>query len=111
MRVLIIGLGSIAKKHISALRSISEEFEIFALRSSLNAKKHEDVTNIYNLDDATFDFAIISNPTYLHSYYIKLLASKSIPLFIEKPAVDSLENFNEVLGLVTKKKNHNLRCL
>lgn len=104
MRVLIIGLGSIAKKHITALRSFSEEFKIFALRSSLNAEKYEEVTNIYNLDNDVFDFAIISNPTHLHSVYIKLLASKSIPLFIEKPAVHSLENFNEILNLVTKKK-------
>jgi predicted dehydrogenase len=104
MRVLVIGLGSIAKKHITALRSFSEEFKIFALRSSLNAKKYEEVTNIYNLDNDVFDFAIISNPTHLHSVYIKLLASKSIPLFIEKPAVHSLENFNEILNLITKKK-------
>jgi predicted dehydrogenase len=104
MRVLIIGLGSIAKKHITALRGFSEEFKIFALRSALNAKKYEEVTNIYNLDNDIFDFAIISNPTHLHSVYIKLLASKSIPLFIEKPAVHSLENFNEILNLVIKKK-------
>lgn len=104
IRVLIIGLGSIAKKHITALRSLSEEFEIFALRSSLDASKYEDVINIFNLDDTVFDFAIISNPTYLHFKYIKLLASKSIPLFIEKPAVHSLDNLDEILNLVAKKK-------
>ena len=32
MRVLIIGLGSIDKKHITALRGFSEAFKIFALR-------------------------------------------------------------------------------
>ena len=104
IRVLIIGLGSIAKKHITALRSLSEEFEIFALRSSLDASKYEDVINIFDLDDTVFDFAIISNPTYLHFKYIKLLASKSIPLFIEKPAVHSLDNLDEILNLVAKKK-------
>ena len=75
IRVLIIGLGSIAKKHITALRSLSEKFEIFALRSSLDASKYEDVINIFNLDDTVFDFAIISNPTHLHFKYIKLLFS------------------------------------
>ena len=104
IRVLIIGLGSIAKKHITALRSLSEEFEIFALRSSLDASKYEDVINIFDLDDTVFDFAIISNPTYLHFKYIKLLAPKSIPLFIEKPAVHSLDNLDEILNLVAKKK-------
>tara|TARA_B110000208_G_scaffold189816_1_gene252176 strand:- start:470 stop:1393 length:924 start_codon:yes stop_codon:yes gene_type:complete len=104
IRVLIIGLGSIAKKHITALRSLPEEFKIFALRSSLDASKYEDVINIFNLDNTVFDFAIISNPTHLHFKYIKLLASKSIPLFIEKPAVHSLENLDEIINLVAKKK-------
>ena len=104
MRILIIGLGSIAKKHIKALKSLSEEFKIYALRSSLDANKYEDVINIFNLDDTVFDFAIISNPTHLHFKYIKLLASKSIPLFIEKPAVHSLDNLDEILNLVAKKK-------
>jgi predicted dehydrogenase len=104
IRVLIIGLGSIAKKHIKALRSLPEEFKIFALRSSLDANIYEDIINVFNLDNALYDFAIISNPTYLHIEYIKLLASKSIPLFIEKPAVHSLENIDEILNLVSKKK-------
>ena len=103
MRVLIIGLGSIAKKHITALRSLSEKFEIFALRSSLDAENYEDVSNIFNLDNEIFDFAIISNPTHLHLNYIKLLTYKSIPLFIEKPPVHSLENLDEILNLVSKK--------
>ena len=103
MRVLIIGLGSIAKKHIKVLRNLSGEFKIFALRSSLNSKNHEGVINIYKLNDETFDFAIISNPTYLHFKYIKLLAYKEIPLFIEKPAVHSLENLDEILNLIHDK--------
>ena len=51
MRILIIGLGSIAKKHIKALRSLSGDFKIFALRSSVNAEKYEDIINIFNLNN------------------------------------------------------------
>lgn len=104
IRVLIIGLGSIAKKHITALRNLSVEFDIFALRSSKDAERYEDVKNIFKLGDKDFDFAIISNPTYLHFKYIKLLASKSIPLFIEKPAVHDLSNIDEILNLVAEKR-------
>ena len=82
MRVLIVGLGSIAKKHITALRSLPIEFRIFALRSALDSEKYEDVINIYNLDSAVFDFAIVSSPTHLHAEHIKLLASIPLPLFI-----------------------------
>ena len=37
MRVLVIGLGSIAKKHIDAIRKL-DEFAEFCFRSSLNSK-------------------------------------------------------------------------
>ena len=39
MNVLIIGLGSIAKKHIEALHSLKLDFEIYALRSKKNSKE------------------------------------------------------------------------
>jgi predicted dehydrogenase len=104
MNVLIVGLGSIAKKHISALRTLPESFTIYALRSSKLAEKYEDVINIFDLESENYDFAIISNPTHLHSKYIKLLAKKAIPLFIEKPAVHNLDNVDQVIATVEKKK-------
>ena len=106
MKVLIVGLGSIAKKHIEALRTLQPKCEIYALRSSLAANTEEGIENIYDLDEAKmgFDFAIISNPTYLHYNTIKCLAQKKIPLFIEKPALHSLENVTELIGLVEHNK-------
>ena len=62
MNVLIIGLGSIARKHITALKSLNFDSKIYALRSSLNATIEEGVENIYDIDNSNdlFDFAIIS---------------------------------------------------
>ncbi len=106
MNVLIIGLGSIARKHVTALRSLPLDFKIFALRSSTKADKFHDVVNLFDLDDKSlvFDFAIISNPTHLHYQYIELLSKKSIPLFIEKPAVHKLDKVDELLCLVSEKQ-------
>lgn len=106
MKVLIIGLGSIARKHITALQSLKMDSKIYALRSNLNATIEEDVENIYDLADSTivFDFAIISNPTNLHYEYIEKLAHKGIPLFIEKPAIHSLENADELVQLIKEKQ-------
>jgi predicted dehydrogenase len=106
MNVLIIGLGSIAKKHITALQSLKVDAEIYALRSNLNAALEEGVENIYDLENSTvvFDFAIISNPTHLHYEFIEKLAHKEIPLFIEKPAIHSLENAAELVKLIEDKK-------
>jgi predicted dehydrogenase len=106
MKVLIVGLGSIAKKHIEALHTLQPKCAIYALRSSPTANTEGGIENIYDIDEAKmgFDFAIISNPTYLHYDTIKCLAQKKIPLFIEKPALHSLENVTELIALVEHNK-------
>ena len=106
MNVLIIGLGSIGKKHIEALKKLNVKTNIFALRSNSNADDQQGVENIYDLNECNvnFDFAIISNPTHLHYEYIEKLAGKCIPLIIEKPAVNSLENLDKLFDLIEEKK-------
>jgi predicted dehydrogenase len=94
MNVLIVGLGSIAVKHINAIRQIDKGACIYALRSSLNAEKREGITNLYIFGEIraiTFDFAIISNPTSEHKKTIEQLLSLKCPLFIEKPVSNTFD--------------------
>lgn len=99
MNILIVGLGSIATKHIIALKSLDIDIQIFGLRSNKNAEEIDGITNIYNLEDTNviFDFAIISNPTQLHAEYISLLADKKIDLFIEKPPLSELRQAKDLI--------------
>ena len=95
MKVLILGLGSIAKKHISALKDIEIDVDIYALRSSIDSNQYQDVTNLFSykeLTDIDFNFCIISSPTAHHVDNIKELLSYNIPLFIEKPLFSSIGN-------------------
>lgn len=94
MKVLIVGLGAIAKKHIEALRNIDPGVEIFALRSNNPSAIWVGITNIYEPDSRIrdCDFAIISNPTGMHADAIEQLLDYHIPLFIEKPLFDTLEH-------------------
>ena len=87
MRVLIVGLGSIARKHIAALRRIDPEVDLTALRSGAGGPSVPGVRDIRSLDEAgaPFDFAIVSNPTACHADAIRRLLPLGIPLFIEKP--------------------------
>ena len=88
MKILIIGLGSIAGKHIAALRCMDYAVEIYALRSSRISVGHDGITNLYSYDDISgiaFDFIIIANPTSEHDRTIHKLLEFNIPLFIEKP--------------------------
>jgi len=95
MKILIIGLGSIALKHIEALRILNPESLLFALRSNKNnATENNEIINLYLFDEVKnidFDFAIISNPTIKHKETIESLIPLRIPLFIEKPVHSSLE--------------------
>lgn len=99
MTVLIVGLGSIAKKHIKVLKQIDNEIQIFALRSDKKAKKYQDVINIYSIDELKKKpyFAIISNPTSEHYSTIESLLSLQIPFFIEKPVLMSLNEADKLL--------------
>lgn len=105
MKILMIGLGSIGKKHVNALKSILPSAQIFALRSIRNSEIHPGVTNIYNLDEIELiavDFAIISNPTSEHKKTIEHLIEYAIPLFIEKPVYSSLD-IEDVINTVVSK--------
>jgi predicted dehydrogenase len=94
MKVLIIGLGSIANKHIKALRALYDDIDIYALRSGVIINEIVGVNNIYSYNDLpnAIDFAIISNATNLHFESIQKMIEYNIPIFVEKPVVHNRES-------------------
>lgn len=113
MKVLIIGLGSIGKKHAEALKSIHPRSEIFALRSTNDAVKHPGITNICTFDEIPsieIDFAIISNPTSEHKSTIEKLIPFGFPIFIEKPVYSNLDIENLVNSIKNKRINTYVAC-
>lgn len=105
MKILIVGMGSIAQKHIQAIRSIEPEAEIFALRHSKNGKDINGIKSIYIWDDITFqpDFILISNPTSEHAITIEKAIEFNCPLFIEKPSLHTLEKADELLKQIQER--------
>lgn len=105
MKLLIIGLGSIAQKHIDALIKINQFASVYALRSNTNAKPFINIIDLYELSDVPndIDFILISNPTSLHSKTILNVIDFNKPLFIEKPVFDSVINNDEIIRLIKEK--------
>lgn len=103
MNVLIAGIGSIAKKHISAIQSIVPGVRIMGLRSSAASAPLEGVEDVLSIRDLSVspDFAIISNPTSRHIATIEEFLPLDIPLFIEKPIAHSLHGLRECVEAVT----------
>lgn len=92
MNILIIGLGSIGKKHVDAIIDLEPDSRIFAIRSNINAEKYKSVINIshYEILTEKIDFVIISNITSVHADTINKSLMLKCPLFIEKPVLESL---------------------
>lgn len=101
MNILIIGLGSIAKKHIDAIYQKNKFARIYALRSNPTSKSEiEGVFDIYNLSDinmSEIDFILISTPTSEHFTTIKQLSYYNKPLFIEKPLFSEINEETDML--------------
>ena len=87
MKVLIIGLGSIALKHIKALQELYPTVVIYALRREGEPLKEiEGVVEIFAIDEIAVDtlsFILISNPTAVHYDTIKKVMA--LVLFLKKP--------------------------
>ena len=108
MKILIIGLGSIARKHINAILTLYKNVEIFALRFS-SRENVEGVNNIYSLENLVnkFDFVIISNPTFLHGETILNCLKLNCPIFLEKPPLNNFINANTINQLLINNKTIN----
>lgn len=88
MKVLIVGLGSIAQKHVYVLREIVPKVEIFALRSSKQARQLPGITNLYEWEELKkhyFHFVLIASPSSLHLEHIGKLTTLGRPIMVEKP--------------------------
>jgi predicted dehydrogenase len=106
LNILIVGLGSIARKHIIAIHEILPDSKIYALRSSKNVENEHGVNNIFNLNELNVkpDFIIISNPTQLHEDTILKTLEMGCPLFIEKPVLSELKNSEKIIREIQKNK-------
>lgn len=120
MKALVVGCGSIGKRHIKNLIKLDNIQDIPVYT------KHKDCLQDINdkgrirllksLNDVEADFAIVANETYKHIDTALLLAKKGIHLFIEKPLSHNLDKVDVLREIAKKKKlkvfiGYNLRFL
>ena len=114
MRALVIGYGSIGKRHINNLTSIRGTKVIVVTKrlgdQFLKKKNCILVTSIKQGIKMNPDFAIISNETHLHNKTALVLAKNGINLLIEKPLSHNLRGISNLLEIVKRKKldNHEI---
>ena len=113
MEILIVGAGSIGRRHIKNLNLL--DFESIDVVDTNNASldyvkencKIRETFNDYKdaLSTKTYDVALILTPPIYHIPMALELAKKDIDLFIEKPLGHNLENVDELMKI---KENNNL---
>lgn len=110
MKILIVGLGSIGRRHLKNITSLFPDTEVIALRhiKALDAESIPGVSQFfYTLSDAIKagpDVAFITNPSPFHIPVAIELAENGIHLFIEKPLSNDL---NDVYQFSKICKNNN----
>lgn len=103
--LLIVGLGSIGSRHLKIISNLRPEINIYVLRRPGYKKSNLDhlIKKVYtNIDEAIkfgFDAAIIASPSNLHIDQATKFVEKKIPILIEKPLSNKLEdslNFSKI---------------
>ncbi len=95
MRVLVVGLGSIGRRHTEVLKELNLEVATYS-------QFHKPgITNFESIEEAVTnwlpEYIVISNPTYLHERTVELLGQLNFTsrVLIEKPLAVSLQSLRE----------------
>jgi predicted dehydrogenase len=108
LKILVVGLGSIGKRHVTNLLSIPNiEVIICTHRKDIDEELKSNCKIFASLDDCINEkpeVGIISNVTSLHVDTALKLASAGLHLFIEKPLSNNLQNIQELSNIVQNKK-------
>lgn len=112
LRVLIVGLGSIGRRHLSLLLD-TDLVDVTCLTGQTEPDVPDNVNVINSLEQALhaeWDFAIICNPTSLHVETALSFADKGVPLLIEKPLADSMDGIGKLRAVVGRRNLPVMTC-
>ena len=105
MIILIIGLGSMGKKHVDAIYALKQACTIYALRGMSSRESYREVININSVGEIQnkIDFVVVSNISSAHESTIMSVLDLDCPIFIEKPVLSDLKNASKISGKLNEK--------
>lgn len=119
-RLLIIGLGSIGKRHLRIARELLPDVDIRVLRHQITNKVPEFCNGCLSSINEAIEFkpqlAVIASPATFHIATAQILAEAGVHLLIEKPLSASLEGVDHLIKTcrlqnATLQTGYNLRFL
>jgi predicted dehydrogenase len=109
MKILIVGGGSIGKRHIRNLKTLGYK-DIFCLKRKHDLKFSEEtqvevLCSYSEAEKAGIDAVIICTPTALHNEAIKFGVGCNAAIFVEKPLIHSWEGLKTSETCLQEYKN------
>ena len=96
MKAVVIGGGSIGKRHSNNLNDLGIETRIVDV---------DEIQNIDNiLEDNVFDIGLVCSPNIYHIEHCIKLATHNIPIFCEKPFYSTDVGLEQLLSIVEDRK-------
>lgn len=120
---LVVGSGSIARRHINNLKKIFIPARVLCVSSTGRIPSPEEIGDdtivCKSIEQALSEkpeFAIVASPAPFHVSQAALLLESDVPVLIEKPLSDSMSTFAAVGALLHKKRDkvevaYNLRLM
>ncbi|GAB2182034.1 Gfo/Idh/MocA family oxidoreductase [Denitratisoma sp. agr-D3] len=109
-RILVVGLGSIGRRHARLVRQAHPQTRVAALRRTGQADLEDGLVDMvfHSVADAMDRFApqvaIIANPASLHLDYAMELALAGVHLLVEKPLAPSKAGVAELIAVCRRQK-------
>lgn len=121
-KALVVGSGSIARRHLSNLRTLLPDAEVGCVSASgrqLSDGETVATTQLSSIEAAVEwapDLAVVSSPAPLHLGHACQLLDAGVPVLIEKPLSDSLDRVRDAAPLLSLHRHrievgYNLRFL
>jgi len=106
--VLIVGYGSIGKKHLENFLQLKDiQLTVYTKRNDLQLLRENGIKISDSLTECLKenpDVGVITNETSLHIPIAIKLAKEGLDLFLEKPLSNSLKDVEKLRAIVKKKK-------
>lgn len=94
MKAIIIGGGSIGKRHSNNLKKMNISTRIVDIN---------EISNIDNILKEGFDIGLVCSPNLNHIEHCLKLAEHNIPTFCEKPFYSSSKGIDKLLSIIKEK--------
>ena len=104
-KVLVIGTGSIAQKHIDILNSLNYSVYVYSETNEKFFKKNSKILRLANLNKLNnFEFTILANKTSDHLKILKILINQNMHIYCEKPIFYKKFNYLKIRDQIKKNK-------